>query len=248
MNEEKLYYSDAENENRYRASENNDLNLFFAAVAHELKSPVNSLIMLVDLLRNEADERNDESLKELAGILSNKASGISEKIESLMDFSRISSLIPEIEPVYIGALFNDVFDELHSLEPDRNIILELDELPVINGDDVLMEILVKNLLSNAIKFSAVREKAVITVSYSNDRDHHIISVRDNGIGFEMKDADSIFQIFTRLNASEKYEGHGVGLALCRRIMTRHGGRIEARSVPDEGTEFILYFPKQVCPV
>jgi signal transduction histidine kinase len=248
MNEEKLYYSDTENEIRYPVSENNELNLFFAAVAHELKSPVNALIMLIDLFKNEADERNDSSLKELAGILSSKASGLSEKIESLMNFSRISSIIPEIEPVYIGALFKDVFDELHSLEPDRNIILEIDELPVINGDDVLIEILVKNLLSNAFKFTAVREKAVITVRYNNKHDHHIISVRDNGIGFEMKDADSIFQIFTRLNASEKYEGHGVGLALCRRIMTRHGGRIEAKSVPDEGTEFILYFPKPVCPL
>lgn len=239
------YNIKAGKDNNKLISENKELNLFFAAVAHDLKSPVNSLIMLTDIIKDEATKLNNNTITETSEILSGKSAKVSAMIDSLMRFSRISSMIPEIEEINIGLLFEDIFNELHSREAERDIILEIDELPVIYGDDVLIEILIQNLLSNAFKFTADRQKAVIKVSYSCSEKYHIISVKDNGIGFDMKDSGKIFQIFKRLHGTEKYEGSGVGLAMCHRIMTRHGGRIEAKSSPDNGAEFVLFFPKQL---
>lgn len=224
-------------------SDNNELNLFFAAVAHDLKSPVNSLIMLTDILKEEAVGLNDGVVKETSEILSNKAAKVSAMIDSLMNFSKICNLEPELEEINIELLFEDIFNDLHLLEPNRDIMLKTDTIPVICGDDVLIEMLIENLLSNAFKFTASREKAIIEVRYECDRQYHIVSVKDNGIGFDMADSKKIFRIFQRLHESEKYEGNGVGLAMCHRIMTRHGGKIEANSSPDHGAEFILYFPK-----
>ncbi|MGN0605512.1 MAG: ATP-binding protein [Oscillospiraceae bacterium] len=224
-------------------SENNELNLFFAAVAHDLKSPVNSLIMLVDVLKDEAAEINETNIMETAEILSNKSLKITAMIDSLMKFSRISNMIPELEAINIEMLFEDIFHELQALEPNRDIVLNMEYLPIINGDDVLIEMLIENLLTNAFKFTANREKAVIEITYKHDNFYHIISVKDNGIGFDMADSEKIFQIFKRLHESECYEGNGIGLAMCKRIITMHNGKIEANSKLNQGAEFILYFPK-----
>ena len=234
---------DLEREMQKLISENNELNLFFAAIAHDLKSPVNSLIMLTDVLKDEIAELNEDTIKETTEILSNKSMKVSAMIDSLMSFSRISSMMPEVDEINIELLFEDIFNELHSLEPDRDITLKTESLPVIYGDDVLIEMLVKNLLSNAFKFTASRGKAVIEVKYKCDKQWDIISVKDNGIGFEMSGSEKIFRLFQRLHSTEEYDGNGVGLAMCRRIMTRLGGKIEANSSPDNGAEFILYFPK-----
>jgi light-regulated signal transduction histidine kinase (bacteriophytochrome) len=199
--------------------------------------------MLTDVLKDEIAELNEDTIKETTEILSNKSMKVSAMIDSLMSFSRISSMMPEVDEINIELLFEDIFNELHSLEPDRDITLKTESLPVIYGDDVLIEMLVKNLLSNAFKFTASRGKAVIEVKYKCDKQWDIISVKDNGIGFEMSGSEKIFRLFQRLHSTEEYDGNGVGLAMCRRIMTRHGGKIEANSSPDNGAEFILYFPK-----
>lgn len=118
------------------------------------------------------------------------------------------------------------------------------DIPLIMADEVMINMLIKNIMTNAFKFTRYKEKAVIMAKYTSDRDHHIITVTDNGAGFDMAYADKLFNIFQRLHTDEEFEGTGVGLALCDRIMKRHGGLIKADGAVNVGASFSLYFLKQ----
>lgn len=144
-------------------------------------------------------------------------------IERLLEFSRMCSITPEKEHLDMTEIFRDAYTEQSLMEPDRKVILDMDKLPEIYGDEVLIHMLVKNLMSNAFKFTRHSENAVITVTASYDGCFTVISVKDNGAGFDMAYSDKLFKVFQRLHTSEEFEGTGVGLALADRIMKRHGG-------------------------
>lgn len=116
-------------------------------------------------------------------------------------------------------------------------------MPAVTGDEVLVNMLLKNILSNAVKFTRHRKGAEIMVRALPDEMYYIISIKDNGAGFDMAYADKLFQVFQRLHEDEEFEGSGVGLALAARIMKRHGGKIEAVGEVEKGAEIKLFFPK-----
>lgn len=220
---------------------NNELKLFSSAVSHDLKSPLAVIKMLIETLDDELGEDKSEDAARIMEILKAKSDHLTLMIERLLEFSRMCSITPEKEPLDLAEIFREAFTEQSLIEPDRKVSLNIGELPVINGDDVLIRMLVKNLISNAFKFTRQREDAVITVDASNDGCYTIISVKDNGAGFDMSYSDKLFKVFQRLHTSEEFEGTGVGLALADRIMKRHGGRIEAYGEVDKGAEFKLFF-------
>lgn len=222
---------------------NNELNMFCSSVSHDLKSPLNAISMLIDTLKDVSEETGENEIIEIADRIDQKATKLVDMVDCLLEFSRMYNVVPENEQVNIEMIFCDVFNELKSLEPDRNISFKCDNIPYINGDEVLIEMIVKNIMSNAFKFTSYKENVFIEVKYSYGNCCHVISVKDNGAGFDMKYADKIFNIFHRLHSAEKFEGNGVGLALCQRIMERHGGKIEAYGEINKGAEFKLYFPR-----
>ncbi|MCM1230794.1 MAG: response regulator [Ruminococcus flavefaciens] len=246
-NEEYLARVKTHIENSHQKNEliatNNELNMFCSSVSHDLKSPLNAISMLIDTLKDISAETGDTEIIGIADMIDRKVTKLADMVDSLLEFSRMCNVIPESEQVDIEMIFRDVFSEFKSLEPDRNILFECDKIPHINGDEVLIEMIVKNLMSNAFKFTSHKENAIIEVKYYSENGCHIISVKDNGAGFDMKYADKIFKIFQRLHSAEKFDGNGVGLALCQRIMERHGGKIEAYGEVDEGSEFKLSFPE-----
>ena len=116
-------------------------------------------------------------------------------------------------------------------------------LPLIMGDAVLIKLCIKNILSNAFKFTKKRSNSIITVNSAEENDYIIISIKDNGAGFDMQYADKLFAIFQRLHDSDEFEGSGVGLALIDRVMKRHGGKVLITGETDKGAEIFLYFKK-----
>lgn len=223
---------------------NQELKLFCSAVSHDLKSPLNVVKMLINMLRDELHLSESDSASEIMNMIDEKTEKLTVMIERLLEFSKMCNVNPDKEQIDIGAVIRENFNDLKLLEPNRNIVLECDDIPLIMADEVMINMLVKNLMTNAFKFTRYKEKAVIMAKYTSDRDHHIITVTDNGAGFDMAYADKLFNIFQRLHTDEEFEGTGVGLALCDRIMKRHGGLIKADGAVNVGASFSLYFLKQ----
>lgn len=222
---------------------NDELKFFCSAVSHDLKAPLNVINMLIESLNNELGDNQSEDIRVITGMISKKSTRLTVMIERLLEFSKMCNVIPEISILNINSIIREVYNDLKMLESDREIELILGDLPEVKGDAVLVKMLIKNLLSNSFKFTSCRQKAVIEISDKSDSEYTIISIRDNGVGFDMAYCDKLFKVFQRLHTSEEYEGSGVGLALADRIMKRHGGKIEAYGEIDNGAEFNLYFLK-----
>lgn len=222
---------------------NLELKQFCSAVSHDLKSPLNVLNMLISSLNDELGEYKNENVTEIMGMIQEKSRKLTIMIERLLEFSKMCNVVPEIEEINVSEMTSEIFKELSSLEPERNIQFKTTNLPDIKGDSVLIEMLFKNIISNAVKFTKCRETAEITVESEETPQYTVISVKDNGAGFDMQYADKLFKVFQRLHTDDEYEGTGVGLALSDRIMRRHGGRIEACGETDKGAEIKLFFKK-----
>lgn len=224
---------------------NDELTQFCSAVSHDLKAPFNIINMLIEMLQQELGDNQSESIATIMDMIVSKCTKTKTMIERLFEFSKMCNVTPKMKSVDIGEIAKETFEELKSLSPDRDIQFICNELPMIKGDETLIRIMLKNLLQNAIKYTSKKEKAVIEISGGSNLAYNIITIKDNGAGFDMAYYDKLFQVFERLHTEENFEGSGVGLALIKRIIERHRGHIEAYGEVDKGAEFSLYFPKRI---
>jgi len=166
-------------------------------------------------------------------------------IENLLEYSRVGSRGKPLEPVDMAAILDDVTKGLEAglNEAGAEIIVE-GELPRVSGDADQLRQLLQNLISNAVKFRG-RRKPRIRIQATSLGDEWHFRVSDNGIGIEPRFAERIFVIFQRLHSRDSYPGTGIGLALCRRIVDRHGGRIWVDSIPGEGSTFSFTLPSAI---
>lgn len=223
---------------------NNELTQFCSAVSHDLKAPFNIINMLIEMLRGELGEEQDESIYTIMGMIESKATQTRIMIERLFDFSKMCNVQARVSRVDIKPIAEEIFKELSQLESERDIKLICGDLPIVAADEVLMRTMLKNLLSNAIKYTSKKPSAIIEISGETTQTYNIIRIKDNGSGFDMAYSKKLFKVFQRLHSEEEFEGSGVGLALVNRIMQRHGGKVEAYGEIDKGAEFSLMFPKR----
>lgn len=231
------------NQQKDLTNANNELTMFCSAVSHDLKAPFNIINMLIEMLRGELGENQEQGIYDIMDMIVSKATQTRIMIERLFEFSKMCNVKPKMKPVNIKEIAENTFKDLYALESGRKIDFICEDLPTVEGDEVLIGIMLKNLLGNAIKYTSKREIAVIEISGSSDKTYNKIKIRDNGSGFDMTYANKLFQVFQRLHSEEEFEGSGVGLALVNRIMERHGGLVEAYGEVDKGAEFSLLFPK-----
>lgn len=218
---------------------NRELEAFSYTVSHDLRAPLRAISGFSRAIAEDcADSLNDEGKRYLELIQEN-VNRMGALIDGLLAFSRLGRQRMNTSDVDMGAMFDEVFQEIMAQEPERDVKLIRNPMPLLNGDAVMLRQVAVNLLSNAVKFTRGRERAVIEVGYAADVEGGAYYVRDNGAGFDMKYADKLFGVFERLHPSEDYEGSGVGLALVERIVVRHGGRVWATSVPGEGSTFFF---------
>jgi two-component system, sensor histidine kinase and response regulator len=145
--------------------------------------------------------------------------------------------------VNLEELFRTVYEEQKALQPDRPVEITINKLPTVKCDSAMLRQVAENLISNALKYSRGRDVSKIEVGAREEKDDHIIYVKDNGVGFDMRYADKLFQVFQRLHSDKEFEGTGVGLAIVQRIVNRHGGRIWAEAQPGKGATFFFTLPK-----
>jgi signal transduction histidine kinase len=218
---------------------NAELETFNFLISHDLRTSLQAILGFAQTISaRHRRELSSEAIRFLDMIVES-ARDMGELIDDLLAFSRAISAPLEYEQVDIEALARDALSELEPQLADRKIELVIRKLPRIEGDRVLLKRVLVNLLANAIKFTSGRAKARIEIGSRENDGVRAIFVRDNGVGFDMKQSDRLFRPFERLHNCDEFEGTGIGLALVERIVSRHGGKVWAESTHGEGATFFF---------
>ena len=230
-------------------SANDELEAFCSSAAHDLRTPLRAITGFADVLLDPRTNIRSEEAQRQIRMIRDGSGQMSELINDLLAFSRLGRQSLSRRTVELDQLCRDVYRNLESERGGRRVDLRLHSLPAANGDPALLRVVFSNLLSNALKYTRPRDVAVIEIGATEDKDEKfpVYFVRDNGVGFDLRDADKLFGVFQRLHHAHEFEGTGVGLATVRRIIDRHGGRIWAEAAPDAGATFFFTLPAEANP-
>jgi signal transduction histidine kinase len=221
---------------------NDELEAFTYSVSHDLRAPLRSIRGFSELMKNDYGTTLDkEGNRKLDRIMVN-ASRMGFLIDDLLNFSRIGRKPMSPSLINMGSLATEAIDELIDNEAVIRDGIRIHTLPDIRGDASMIKQVWVNLLSNAIKYSRNTPDPQIEIGCLKGNSNDVFYVRDNGIGFDMKYSDKLFNVFQRLHNSTEFEGTGVGLALAHRIITRHDGKIWVDSKPNKGATFFFTIP------
>jgi PAS domain S-box-containing protein len=227
---------------RQLADANRELEAFTYSISHDLRAPVRAINGFAQMLCEDHHHKLDGEMRRLLGVIAGSAVRMGELIDDLLAFSRLNA--QQVQPRMIGmtALAKSVIDELSVSQPTAWNVLQLQELPDTCGDESMIRQVFANLIGNALKFSQCSDPPHVVIGAASREGENIYFVQDNGVGFEMKYADKLFQVFQRLHPSAQFEGTGVGLAIVHRIISRHGGRVWAEGRPGGGATFYFGLP------
>jgi PAS domain S-box-containing protein len=220
---------------------NIELEQFAYIASHDLQTPLRAIAGFAQYLQRDYEGRFDERADEFIRFIIGGAKQMQTLINDLLAYSRIESRSEPFETTDLGEVFDSVVAVFDSTIKEAGAEVTCDELPKVVGDKSQLVQLLQNLISNGLKYRGV-EPPRIHVSGIRNENRWTISVRDNGIGIEAKDHARIFDIFRRLHTDEEYPGTGIGLAVCRRIIQRHGGKIWLESQSGKGTIFYFTIP------
>ncbi|RKD97430.1 PAS domain-containing sensor histidine kinase [Halopiger aswanensis] len=220
---------------------NERLEQFAYAASHDLQEPLRMVSSYLQLIEDRYVDELDADGEEFIEFAVDGAERMREMIDGLLEYSRIDSQGDPFEPVDLDDVLEDVLTDLQVKIEDTDAEITTESLPTVEGDASQLRQLFQNLLSNALEYSG-DEPPRVHVGVERNRRMWEISVADEGIGIEPEETDRVFQVFQRLHSRDEYPGTGIGLALCRRIVERHGGRIWVDSEPGEGSTFAFTIP------
>jgi signal transduction histidine kinase len=229
---------------------NKELDRFAFMASHDMQEPLRKIRTFSDLLSiKHKDQLNDDAHAKIK-IIQKAAERMQGLIKDILTFSKVSNETEPFVKTDLNTLVHEVIDELESTVREKDATIDLSTLPAIPVNPVLMKSLFLNLIGNAMKYSKPDVAPEIRIYCDNiDTDkktghtrYYRIFIKDNGIGFDQKYAEQIFDMFKRLHVHTEYEGTGIGLALCKQIMEKHNGYINAVSAENEGATFIISLP------
>ena len=231
---------------RELARSNQDLESFASVAAHDLRGPLNAALMTVELLANPAPEDTDAERSRWLGFIRSELMRMADLIQSLLTYGRASSGPVEKADCACDELLSTVLESLRADLQKNNAQVTHDPLPTVMAHPSLLSELLQNLIENAVKYHGQAPPRV-HVSAARDENGWVFSVRDNGIGLHPRDSEKIFKPFQRAQTDGiKRPGSGIGLATCKRIVERHGGRIWVESSPGQGATFHFTLPEAPC--
>ena len=220
---------------------NAELEQFAYIASHDLQEPLRMVSSYMQLVEDRYKHLLDDDGKEFINYAVDGALRMQALIKSLLEYSRVGADQTVHKIVDMQSVLDEAEQYLEKLINTSNALITSDELPTIFGNKLQLIQLLLNLIANAIKYTASDEQPKIHISAarSGQNDEWLFSVQDNGIGFDQEHADKIFVIFRRLHTKEEYAGTGIGLAVCKKIIERHGGQIWAKSQPGKGSTFFF---------
>ncbi|GAB4025075.1 hypothetical protein GCM10028809_04180 [Spirosoma gilvum] len=236
---------------------NDNLQQFAYVASHDLQEPLRKIQQFSTLLKQEYADSLDNRGKDFLDRLTSASSRMSMLIKDLLTFSRISTQQVTHRRADLNDILKEVLENLSVAIDETKATIQIDPLPVIEGDALQLGQLFQNLLSNAIKFHRPDIRPVIQIQASQllardlplslpiprlAKSYYCLEIADNGIGFDEKYKDRIFQVFQRLHSKREFAGTGIGLAICQKVAVNHGGAITATSEPNQGATFSVYLP------
>jgi light-regulated signal transduction histidine kinase (bacteriophytochrome) len=224
-----------------------ELKAFNYSVSHDLRAPLLVIGGFSRKLLEKYSSQLDVKGQQFLDTIYRNTQNMQQLIDDLLAFSNLDNRKMKVSEVNMGDLAKAVFEELRDFDPERTLILKT--LPQVRGDKAMIRQVFVNLLSNAFKFTKPKGNGVIEIGSMTEENKAVYYVRDNGIGFDMQDANKLFNVFQRLHSPDAFEGTGVGLAIVKRIVSRHGGWVWAEGRVNEGATFYFSLPmeKPVVP-
>ena len=238
---------------------NRNLEEFAYAASHDLKEPIRKILFMSDLLNQRLAGQLNEKDQHLFHRMENAGRRMHSLVEDLLSYSQVNMRPPERSKVELNDIVALVLGDLELEIQQKNASIELNVICALDGHPRQLQQVFHNLIGNALKYASADRTPSIKINCKNtpgrdipvslsmqqqQQNFHEVTVSDNGIGLESKDAERIFDVFTRLHGSEFVRGTGVGLAIVRKVMENHHGFVRAESAPEQGTTFYLYFPEK----
>jgi PAS domain S-box-containing protein len=231
------YAADLERSNR-------ELQNFAYVASHDLQEPLRKIQLFSNRLQTKHTELFDEQALDYLERMLNAATRMQTLIQDLLTYSRLTTHAHPYEMVDLNAVASEVLSDLEARIEETSGQVAVGNLPTIEADPIQMHQLLQNLISNALKYYRVEAPPIVIVRAKVENKLCRLTVKDNGIGFDEKHLTRIFRVFERLHGRGKYEGTGIGLAICRKIVDRHRGDITATSTPGKGSTFVVTLPTQ----
>lgn len=243
--------------NRELERSNSSLQEFAFAASHDLKDPIRKIHFFSDRLKSLLKDRLSEEERKTFERLETSARRMGKLVDDLLTYSQYSLQPKDMENVSLNEVVSHVLGILDTEIEQKNVHVEVGDLPVVEGNRMQLQQAFQNLVGNAFKYSSPNrqpqlkitsrivkgEEAGLNFSPEDmERNYHAITIEDNGIGFENTDAEKIFDLFTRLHGNAEYKGSGIGLSIVRKVAENHHGYIRAESNPGQGSVFTLYLP------
>jgi len=222
-----------------------DLESFSYSVSHDLRAPLRAIDGFVQILLDEHAEKLDADGHRMFAIVQDNARKMGHLIDDILAFSRAGRLEMDWQDIDMNNLLQDVWSSIGHAQPGNTTQLDAQPLPSIKGDPRAVRQILVNLLDNAVKFSRTRHPGRVSVSAENAGTMVRFMVRDNGVGFNPDFASKLFVMFQRLHGVNEFEGTGVGLAIVKRFVMKHGGEVHASAKLNEGATFTFTLPLEV---
>jgi len=233
--------------NEQLINQNKELKNFASIASHDLKAPSNSIYSFSKLIEKLLPSSSDPKVFKYLDIIKTSSSNMNSLVNSLLEFTKLEQLKVDNSFLDVRNLLNEVVNNLHDLISMNEAQIQIDSnLPeLIRGDETLLRIVFQNLIGNALKFTKDDVKPIVNIEYGESESMHIFKIIDNGIGIEEEYLEKIFRIFQRLHASSKFEGSGIGLSTCKKIIKLHKGKITIESEVGKGSTFSVILPKEL---
>jgi PAS domain S-box-containing protein len=224
---------------------NKELEAFAYSISHDLRAPLRHVVGYAEMLEKNASKVLDEKSRRFMTTILESAKRMGMLIDDLLAFSRIGRAETRQTLVSLDQLVKEVRSEVSQETDARNIIWKVGALPELYGDRSMLRLALVNLVSNAVKFTRTRTEPQIEIGCAErPNDGVVMFIRDNGVGFDMKYVNKLFGVFQRLHRADEFEGTGIGLATVQRIIHRHGGKVWAEGLVDQGATFFFSVPSQ----
>ena len=225
---------------------NTELQQFAYVASHDLTEPLRMVVSYLELLTSRTRGKLGDEEKEFIGCAVDGARRMQTLIQDLLAYARVDTRGRPLEPTDCDRVLESVLANLKVAIEESHTVITHDRLPVVQGDAVQLTQVFQNLIGNAIKFHGKAEPKIF-VGVKQEKNEWIFQVKDNGIGIDSRNFSRIFILFQRLHTRREYPGTGMGLAICKKIIERHGGRIWVESTPEHGTTFFFTIPAENEP-